>query len=161
MCCLNVFTYIWLYIHINYLFLFFFFGFTLFLRLLFMCTVSPEKSVVFFSYQCLHAETGNVDQVLIERYNTPGFVGCLSRVQFNGFAPLKSALRTSSRLQVAAGVGHIDTQSAVTSQVSYHGKLVESNCGASPLTIPPMSAATDPWRLDNTGLTSPWVFWLD
>ncbi|XP_024910138.1 contactin-associated protein-like 2a isoform X2 [Cynoglossus semilaevis] len=100
-------------------------------------------------------ETGNVDQVLIERYNTPGFVGCLSRVQFNGFAPLKSALRTSSRLQVAAGVGHIDTQSAVTSQVSYHGKLVESNCGASPLTIPPMSAATDPWRLDNTDAEFP------
>uniref|UniRef100_A0A3Q1ITD5 Uncharacterized protein n=1 Tax=Anabas testudineus TaxID=64144 RepID=A0A3Q1ITD5_ANATE len=53
---------------------------------------------------CLHTETGHVDQELIERYNTPGFVGCLSRVQFNGVAPLKSALRT--------------------------GKLVESNCGA-------------------------------
>uniref|UniRef100_A0A665WEL4 Contactin associated protein 2 n=1 Tax=Echeneis naucrates TaxID=173247 RepID=A0A665WEL4_ECHNA len=79
-------------------------------------------------------ETGHIDPVIIERYNTPGFVGCLSRVQFNGVAPLKSALRTPT----------------VTSPVSYQGKLVESNCGASPLTIPPMSAATDPWHLDNT-----------
>uniref|UniRef100_A0A669BCU8 Contactin associated protein 2 n=1 Tax=Oreochromis niloticus TaxID=8128 RepID=A0A669BCU8_ORENI len=74
-------------------------------------------------------ETGHIDPVIIEHYNTPGFIGCLSRVEFNGIAPLKSALRT-----------------AVKSQ----GKLVESNCGASPLTIPPMSAATDPWHLDKT-----------
>uniref|UniRef100_A0A8C8DYZ2 Contactin associated protein 2 n=1 Tax=Oryzias sinensis TaxID=183150 RepID=A0A8C8DYZ2_9TELE len=77
-------------------------------------------------------KTGFVDPVIIERYNTPGFIGCLSRVQFNRAAPLKSALRAA-------------TQAAAT------GKLVESNCGASPLTIPPMSAATDPWHLDNTG----------
>uniref|UniRef100_A0A667Y9S5 Contactin associated protein 2 n=1 Tax=Myripristis murdjan TaxID=586833 RepID=A0A667Y9S5_9TELE len=70
-------------------------------------------------------ETGDIDAVLIERYNTPGFIGCLSRVQFNGVAPLKSALRTAVQ-----------------------GKLVESNCGASPLTIPPMSAATDPWHAE-------------
>uniref|UniRef100_A0A667YI79 Contactin associated protein 2 n=1 Tax=Myripristis murdjan TaxID=586833 RepID=A0A667YI79_9TELE len=79
-------------------------------------------------------ETGDIDAVLIERYNTPGFIGCLSRVQFNGVAPLKSALRTAVQAQ---------------------GKLVESNCGASPLTIPPMSAATDPWRLDNTDAEFP------
>uniref|UniRef100_A0A3Q3NKW7 Contactin associated protein 2a n=1 Tax=Mastacembelus armatus TaxID=205130 RepID=A0A3Q3NKW7_9TELE len=79
-------------------------------------------------------ETGNIDPVLIERYNTPGFIGCLSRVQFNGLAPLKAALRTAAQTQ---------------------GKLVESNCGASPLTIPPMSAATDPWHLDNTDAEFP------
>uniref|UniRef100_A0AAR2JAD3 Contactin associated protein 2 n=1 Tax=Pygocentrus nattereri TaxID=42514 RepID=A0AAR2JAD3_PYGNA len=73
----------------------------------------------------------NIDPVLIEKYNTPGFVGCLSRVQFNSIAPLKAALRTQ-----------------VPAPVSHQGKLVESNCGASPLTIPPMSAATDPWHLD-------------
>uniref|UniRef100_A0A8C6MCT2 Contactin associated protein 2 n=1 Tax=Nothobranchius furzeri TaxID=105023 RepID=A0A8C6MCT2_NOTFU len=72
-------------------------------------------------------KTGHIDPVLIERHNTPGFVGCLSRVQFNGVAPLKSALRKAAQSQ---------------------GKLVESNCGASPLTIPTMSAATDPWHLD-------------
>uniref|UniRef100_I3KAN2 Contactin associated protein 2 n=1 Tax=Oreochromis niloticus TaxID=8128 RepID=I3KAN2_ORENI len=79
-------------------------------------------------------ETGHIDPVIIEHYNTPGFIGCLSRVEFNGIAPLKSALRT-----------------AVKSQ----GKLVESNCGASPLTIPPMSAATDPWHLDKTDAVFP------
>uniref|UniRef100_A0A8C1GSC1 Contactin associated protein 2 n=1 Tax=Cyprinus carpio TaxID=7962 RepID=A0A8C1GSC1_CYPCA len=76
-------------------------------------------------------ETGYIDPVLIEKYNTPGFVGCLSRVQFNSIAPLKAALRSRG-----------------SAPVSHQGKLVESNCGASPLTIPPMSAATDPWHLD-------------
>lgn len=80
----------------------------------------------------LHTETGPIDPVLIEKYNTPGFVGCLSRVQFNGVAPLKLALR-----------------SRVAAPVSIQGKLVESNCGATPLTISPMSAATDPWHLDS------------
>uniref|UniRef100_A0A8C8DIJ9 Contactin associated protein 2b n=1 Tax=Oryzias sinensis TaxID=183150 RepID=A0A8C8DIJ9_9TELE len=74
-------------------------------------------------------ETGQIDPVLIERYNTPGFVGCLSRVQFNSVAPLKAALR-----------------SGMTAPVSTHGILVPSNCGASPLTIPPMSSAHDPWH---------------
>ncbi|KAJ8336695.1 hypothetical protein SKAU_G00379150 [Synaphobranchus kaupii] len=83
-------------------------------------------------------ETGQVDPVLIEKYNTPGFVGCLSRVQFNGIAPLKAALR-----------------SRIAAPVSVQGKLVESNCGASPLTIPPMSAATDPWHLDSAGAEFP------
>uniref|UniRef100_A0AAY4AQI3 Contactin associated protein 2 n=1 Tax=Denticeps clupeoides TaxID=299321 RepID=A0AAY4AQI3_9TELE len=63
------------------------------------------------------------------KYNTPGFVGCLSRVQFNRVAPLKAALR-----------------SGISSTASVQGVLVESNCGASPLTIPPMSAAYDPWH---------------
>uniref|UniRef100_A0A8C1GRT2 Contactin associated protein 2 n=1 Tax=Cyprinus carpio TaxID=7962 RepID=A0A8C1GRT2_CYPCA len=79
-------------------------------------------------------ETGYIDPVLIEKYNTPGFVGCLSRVQFNSIAPLKAALRSRG-----------------SAPVSHQGKLVESNCGASPLTIPPMSAATDPWHLDADG----------
>ncbi|KAM6900735.1 contactin-associated protein-like 2a [Xenentodon cancila] len=95
-------------------------------------------------------ETGHIDPVLIERYNTPGFIGCLSRVQFNGVAALKSALRTSTQAQATPTAGQPDKQPAAASPVSYRGKLVESNCGASPLTIPPMSAATDPWHLDNT-----------
>ncbi|KAM9331850.1 contactin-associated protein-like 2a [Pholidichthys leucotaenia] len=99
-------------------------------------------------------ETGYVDPVLIERYNTPGFVGCLSRVQFNGVAPLKSALR-HTQTQAAPTAGQPDKQPAAASPVSYQGKLVESNCGASPLTIPPMSAATDPWHLDNTDAEFP------
>ncbi|XP_075413558.1 contactin-associated protein-like 2 [Tenrec ecaudatus] len=77
-------------------------------------------------------ETGSIDPE-IHKYNTPGFTGCLSRVQFNGVAPLKAALR----------------QTNASAQVHVQGQLVESNCGASPLTISPMSAATDPWHLDH------------
>ncbi|KAF4075847.1 hypothetical protein AMELA_G00223530, partial [Ameiurus melas] len=76
-------------------------------------------------------ETGPIDPVLIEKYNTPGFIGCLSRVQFNSISPLKAALRSQLSLPV-----------------SHQGKLSESNCGSSPLTISPMSASTDPWHLD-------------
>lgn len=97
-----------------------------------------------FSLIYLCIETGPIDPVLIERYNSPGFIGCLSRVQFNGVAPLKSALRKAADSQA-------DSHPASASPVSYQGKLVQSNCGASPLTIPPMSAAPNPWPLDNTG----------
>ncbi|KAM9712159.1 contactin-associated protein-like 2a isoform 2-T2 [Menidia menidia] len=100
-------------------------------------------------------ETGHVDPVLIERYNTPGFVGCLSRVRFNEVAPLKSALRTSTQPASASTAAPSDAEPAAASPVSYRGKLVPSNCGASPLTIPPMSAATDPWHLDNTDAEFP------
>ncbi|XP_056155171.1 contactin-associated protein-like 2a, partial [Lampris incognitus] len=100
-------------------------------------------------------ETGNIDPVLIEHYNTPGFIGCLSRVQFNGIAPLKSALRTPASAQPVPTDGQTDRQPVPIGPVSYQGKLIESNCGASPLTIPPMSAATDPWHLDNTDAEFP------
>ncbi|XP_069067610.1 contactin-associated protein-like 2 isoform X2 [Pleurodeles waltl] len=82
-------------------------------------------------------ETGKVDEE-IHKYNTPGFTGCLSRVQFNGITPLKTALRSKN-----------------SSQAFVQGDLVESNCGASPLTIPPMSAATDPWHLDSASANFP------
>ncbi|XP_029391390.1 contactin-associated protein-like 2 isoform X1 [Mus pahari] len=77
-------------------------------------------------------ETGKIDQE-IHKYNTPGFTGCLSRVQFNHIAPLKAALR----------------QTNASAHVHIQGELVESNCGASPLTLSPMSSATDPWHLDH------------
>uniref|UniRef100_A0A3Q2QWL1 Contactin associated protein 2b n=1 Tax=Fundulus heteroclitus TaxID=8078 RepID=A0A3Q2QWL1_FUNHE len=76
-------------------------------------------------------ETGQIDPILIERYNSPGFVGCLSRVQLNNVAPLKAALR-----------------SGMKAPVSIHGILVQSNCGASPLTIPPIQPANDIWQID-------------
>lgn len=78
-----------------------------------------------------YVETGQIDPILIERYNTPGFVGCLSRVQLNGVAPLKAALRLGP-----------------AAPVSTHGILVPSNCGASPLTIFPMASASDPWHVE-------------
>ncbi|KAM3605215.1 uncharacterized protein V6R79_022304 [Siganus canaliculatus] len=84
-------------------------------------------------------ETGQIDPILIERYNTPGFVGCLSRVQFNNIAPLKAALR-----------------SGLTAPVTTHGILVPSNCGASPLTISPVPSASDPWHLEPAGAVFPY-----
>ncbi|XP_034410981.1 contactin-associated protein-like 2b isoform X3 [Cyclopterus lumpus] len=83
-------------------------------------------------------ETGQIDPILIERYNTPGFVGCLSRVQLNSVAPLKAALR-----------------SGLAAPVSTHGILVPSNCGASPLTISPMASASDPWHVEAAGAVFP------
>nr|KAF6418838.1 hypothetical protein HJG63_008844 [Rousettus aegyptiacus] len=55
------------------------------------------------------------------------------KVQFNQLAPLKAALR----------------QTNASAHVHIQGQLVESNCGASPLTLSPMSSATDPWHLDH------------
>uniref|UniRef100_A0A3Q3XHF7 Uncharacterized protein n=1 Tax=Mola mola TaxID=94237 RepID=A0A3Q3XHF7_MOLML len=83
-------------------------------------------------------ETGQIDPILIERYNTPGFVGCLSRVQFNSVAPLKAALRSGQ-----------------AAPVSTHGILVPSNCGATPLTISSLTSATDPWNLEAAGAVYP------
>lgn len=83
-------------------------------------------------------ETGAIDPVLIERYNTPGFVGCLSRVQFNSLAPLKAALRSG--------------QSA---PISTHGILVPSNCGATPLTLSPLANQDDPWHVEAAGVHLP------
>ncbi|XP_075442861.1 contactin-associated protein-like 2 isoform X1 [Ascaphus truei] len=82
-------------------------------------------------------ETGKIDQE-IQKYNTPGFSGCLSRVQFNLISPLKAALRPNN-----------------SSQVYIQGELVESNCGASPLTIPPMTSNTDPWHTDSASSDFP------
>ncbi|XP_043989360.1 LOW QUALITY PROTEIN: contactin-associated protein-like 2b [Gambusia affinis] len=83
-------------------------------------------------------ETGQIDPILIEHYNSPGFVGCLSRVQLNNVAPLKAALR-----------------SGTTAPVSIHGILVQSNCGASPLTIPPIPLANDLWKIEAGGAVFP------
>ncbi|KAM8839460.1 contactin-associated protein-like 2 [Synchiropus picturatus] len=83
-------------------------------------------------------ETGQIDPILIERYNTPGFVGCLSRVQFNSVAPLKAAIRSSQ-----------------AAPVSTQGILVPSNCGASPLIISPMASALDAWSIETDGAVFP------
>lgn len=79
-------------------------------------------------------ETGQIDPVLIEHYNTPGFVGCLSRVQFNNVAPLKVALRSGQ-----------------APPISTTGILVPSNCGALPLTLSPAASASDPWHHEAAG----------
>lgn len=106
------------------------------------------SALFYFLFLSLSVETGHVDPVVTERYNTPGFVGCFSRVEFNGIAPLKAALRAAAQSKSRSTDSQTDRP---PSPASHQGKLLESNCGASPLTIPPMSAATDPWHLDNTG----------
>ncbi|XP_043920920.1 contactin-associated protein-like 2 [Protopterus annectens] len=102
----------------------------------------PNSDIRFNSLKALFLgrfmDIGEISEE-IRNYNTPGFVGCLSRVQFNQIAPLKAALRPSA-----------------PSLVSVQGELVESNCGASPLTIPPMSATTDHWHLDSANANFPY-----
>lgn len=83
-------------------------------------------------------ETGQIDPILIERYNTPGFVGCLSRVQFNSIAPLKAAIRSGQ-----------------AAPVTTQGILVPSNCGASPLIISTMSSSRDSWSIETEGAVFP------
>ncbi|XP_061925711.1 contactin-associated protein-like 2 isoform X1 [Entelurus aequoreus] len=89
-------------------------------------------------------ETGEMDGILIERYNSPGFVGCMSRVSFKSrvsfqqVSPLKAALRQHQ-----------------LSPVSTLGILVPSNCGASPRTLSPLTPS-DPWHLQTGGGVLTW-----
>ncbi|XP_034957246.2 contactin-associated protein-like 2 [Zootoca vivipara] len=99
-------------------------------------TLPAASSLQFHSLKSLFLgkviELGKIDQE-IHKYNTPGFSGCLSRVQFNQISPLKAALRATN----------------ISSHIHTEGELVESNCGANPQTIQPMSSATDPWHSDS------------
>nr|XP_032812889.1 contactin-associated protein-like 2 [Petromyzon marinus] len=72
-------------------------------------------------------DSGDVDAEVL-RANAPGFSGCLSRVEFNGAAPLKAALRATP-----------------PPWVTVRGRLLQSGCGAVPLTVPPASSSTQPW----------------
>ncbi|XP_039218210.1 contactin-associated protein-like 2 [Crotalus tigris] len=99
-------------------------------------TIPGPSSLQFSSLKSLFLgkviELGKIDQD-IDKYNTPGFSGCLSRVKFNQITPLKAALR----------------QTNISSDIYTEGELVESNCGANPQTIQPMSSTTDPWHPDS------------
>ncbi|XP_059494876.1 contactin-associated protein 1 isoform X2 [Stegostoma tigrinum] len=66
----------------------------------------------------------------IQRFNSPGFTGCLAGVNFNGIAPLKAALRTNTN-----------------QTVEVLGDLVESNCGAVPIILSSVLLDEDPWAL--------------
>ncbi|XP_078080420.1 contactin-associated protein 1 isoform X4 [Mustelus asterias] len=66
----------------------------------------------------------------IQRFNTPGFTGCLAGVNFNGIAPLKVALRADTNRTVEV-----------------LGELVESNCGALPIILSSVLLEEDPWAL--------------
>uniref|UniRef100_A0A8D2LRY8 Contactin associated protein 1 n=1 Tax=Varanus komodoensis TaxID=61221 RepID=A0A8D2LRY8_VARKO len=78
-------------------------------------------------------ETGVIDPE-IQRYNTPGFIGCLSGVKFNSIVPLKTIFRRSG--------------SSPISPYSIQGELVESNCASMPSTYIEMPPELDPWYID-------------
>lgn len=68
----------------------------------------------------------------IQRYNTPGFSGCLSGVKFNSLVPLKAIFRPTS----------------VVRPYSIRGELVESSCASMlPLTTILIPPEMDPWYM--------------
>uniref|UniRef100_A0A4W3ICD0 Contactin associated protein 1 n=1 Tax=Callorhinchus milii TaxID=7868 RepID=A0A4W3ICD0_CALMI len=75
------------------------------------------------------AEIGVLDPD-IQRFNTPGFTGCLAGFSFNGIVPIKAALRSD-----------------VNHTVNVSGTLLESNCGAPPVTLSLVSLEEDPWQV--------------
>jgi len=80
---------------------------------------------------CAPAETGVIDPE-IQRYNTPGFSGCLSGVKFNSLVPLKAIFRPTS----------------VVRPYSIRGELVESSCASMlPLTTILIPPEMDPWYM--------------
>lgn len=80
---------------------------------------------------CPPTETGVIDPE-IQRYNTPGFSGCLSGVKFNSLVPLKAIFRPTS----------------VVRPYSIRGELVESSCASMlPLTTILIPPEMDPWYM--------------
>ncbi|NWI59732.1 CNTP1 protein, partial [Calyptomena viridis] len=76
-------------------------------------------------------ETGVIDPE-IQRYNTPGFSGCLSGVKFNTLVPLKAIFHPTSALR----------------PYSIRGELVESSCASVlPLTTILIPPEMDPWYM--------------
>lgn len=81
------------------------------------------------------SETGVIDPE-IQRYNTPGFSGCLSGVRFNNVAPLKTHFRTPRPMTAE-----------LAEALRVQGELSESNCGAMPRLVAEVPPELDPWYL--------------
>lgn len=81
------------------------------------------------------SETGVIDPE-IQRYNTPGFSGCLSGVRFNNVAPLKTHFRTPRPMTAE-----------LAEALRVQGELSESNCGAMPRLVSEVPPELDPWYL--------------
>uniref|UniRef100_A0A3B5MS93 Contactin associated protein 1 n=1 Tax=Xiphophorus couchianus TaxID=32473 RepID=A0A3B5MS93_9TELE len=71
---------------------------------------------------------GDIDYE-IQRHNAPGFIGCVSGVRYNIYAPLKALFRPN------------ETDPPVTTQ----GFVSESNCGAFPPVLGYVPWEVDPW----------------
>lgn len=84
---------------------------------------------------CPPPETGVIDPE-IQRYNTPGFSGCLSGVRFNNVAPLKTHFRTPRPMTAE-----------LAEALRVQGELSESNCGAMPRLVTEVPPELDPWYL--------------
>lgn len=93
--------------------------------------MNPDAS---FSATC-PSETGVIDPE-IQRYNTPGFSGCLSGVRFNNVAPLKTHFRTPRPMTAE-----------LAEAMRVQGELSESNCGAMPRLFSEVPPELDPWYL--------------
>ncbi|MGH0141500.1 UNVERIFIED_CONTAM: hypothetical protein FKN15_068497 [Acipenser sinensis] len=86
-----------------------------------------------------HKETGVVDPE-IQKFNTPGFTGCMSGVKFNNIAPLKAYFRPNQ----------------TDLPITIMGELVESNCGAGLVVLPPIPLEIDPWYTGPGNATDQW-----
>uniref|UniRef100_A0A8C9SE52 Contactin associated protein 1 n=1 Tax=Scleropages formosus TaxID=113540 RepID=A0A8C9SE52_SCLFO len=80
-------------------------------------------------------EVGDIDYE-IKKHNSPGFVGCMSGVRYNIYAPLKAYFRPN------------ETDPPVTAM----GFLEESNCGAYPSIMGVVPLEEDPWYTGPGGL---------
>lgn len=89
----------------------------------------------FLSAPASPLETGVIDPE-IQRYNTPGFSGCLSGVRFNNVAPLKTHFRTPRPMTAE-----------LAEALRVQGELSESNCGAMPRLVSEVPPELDPWYL--------------
>lgn len=74
------------------------------------------------------SEVGDIDYD-IQRHNAPGFIGCISGVRYNVYAPLKAFFRPN------------ETDPPITTQ----GFISESVCGAFPPVLGYVPWEVDPW----------------
>lgn len=82
---------------------------------------------VTFTFHFL-SEVGDIDYD-IQKHNSPGFIGCISGVRYNTYAPLKAFFRPN------------ETDPPVTTQ----GYISESICGAFPPVLGYVPWEADPW----------------
>lgn len=74
------------------------------------------------------SEVGDIDYE-IQRHNAPGFIGCISGVRYNVYAPLKTLFRPNE----------------TDPPVQTHGYVSESICGAFPPVLGYVPWEADPW----------------
>lgn len=85
-----------------------------------------KLTLSFFSFP--PSEVGDIDYD-IQRHNAPGFIGCISGVRYNVYAPLKAFFRPN------------ETDPPITTQ----GYISESVCGAFPPVLGYVPWEVDPW----------------